>query len=114
MVGRQALALLVGVRILLSQIVRDKTPSHCFRKACAAIVARLSPHRDRVHKLTYDNGKELTEHEQITPRRWERGSTLPIRPVRTEIGSHYPLETIRSQSIDLTCKVNTPSKWSNR
>ncbi len=66
MVGRQALALLVGVRILLSQIVRDKTPRHCFRRVCAAIVAGLSAHRDRVH---YDNGKELTEHERIALRR---------------------------------------------
>ena len=69
MVGRQALALLVGVRILLSQIVRDKTPRHCFRRVCAAIVAVLSAHRDRVHTLTYDNGKELTEHERIALRR---------------------------------------------
>ena len=30
-----------------------------------AIVAGLTPHRDRVYTLTYDNGKELTEHEQI-------------------------------------------------
>ena len=57
MVGRQALALLVGVRILLSQIVRDKIPSHCFRRVCAAVVAGLSPHRDRVHTLTYDMGR---------------------------------------------------------
>ncbi|HCP32521.1 TPA: IS30 family transposase [Candidatus Acetothermia bacterium] len=31
----------------------------------AAIVAGLTPHKDRVHTLTYDNGKELAEHEQI-------------------------------------------------
>lgn len=31
----------------------------------AAIVAALAPHKDRVHTLTYDNGKELSEHEQI-------------------------------------------------
>jgi len=53
-----------------------------------------------VHALAYDDGKELTEHEQIAPRCWEWGSTLPIRPVRTEIRSHYPLETTKSQSID--------------
>lgn len=31
----------------------------------AAIVAGLTPHKDRVYTLTYDNGKELAEHEQI-------------------------------------------------
>ena len=39
------------------------------RKTAAAvrgvIVAGLTPHKDRVYTLTYDNGKELTEHEQI-------------------------------------------------
>ena len=63
-----------------------------------------------MHTLTYDNGKELTEHEQIAPRRWERRFTLPILPVRTEIRSYYPLETTKSQSIDLTREVSTPSK----
>ena len=31
----------------------------------AAIVAGLTLHKNRVHTLTYDNGKELAEHEQI-------------------------------------------------
>jgi len=30
-----------------------------------AIVAGLTLHKNRVHTLTYDNGKELAEHEQI-------------------------------------------------
>lgn len=46
MVGRQALALLVGVRILLSQIVRGKGPSALLPQSLYAIVAGLSPHRD--------------------------------------------------------------------
>ena len=29
------------------------------------IVAGFTPHKDQVHTLIYDNGKELTEHEQI-------------------------------------------------
>jgi len=31
----------------------------------AAIVTGLTPYKDQVHTLTYDNGKELAEHEQI-------------------------------------------------
>ncbi len=31
----------------------------------ATIVAGLTIHKERVHTLTYDNGKELAEHEQI-------------------------------------------------
>ena len=31
-----------------------------------AIVARLASHKGKVHTLTYDNGKEMAEHEQIT------------------------------------------------
>ena len=30
-----------------------------------AIVTGLTPYKDQVHTLTYDNGKELAEHEQI-------------------------------------------------
>lgn len=39
------------------------------RKTAAAvrgvIVSSLTPHKDRVYTLTYDNGKEFTEHEEI-------------------------------------------------
>jgi len=32
----------------------------------AAIVSGLAPHKGKLHTLTYDNGKEMAEHEQIT------------------------------------------------
>ena len=31
-----------------------------------AIVTNLAPHTGKVHTLTYDNGKEMAEHETIT------------------------------------------------
>ena len=31
----------------------------------AVIVAGLTPYKDQVHTMTYDNGKEISEHEKI-------------------------------------------------
>ena len=53
---------------------------------CEAIVAGLAPYKDRVHTLTYDNGREFSEHERMAAEldahiyfahpysSWERGA----------------------------------------
>jgi IS30 family transposase len=79
------------------------------RKTAAAvrrvIVAGLTPHRGRVYTLTYDNGKELTEHEQIAKElgtkiyfahpysSWERGLNENTRWTDSITDRERPLDS---------------------
>jgi IS30 family transposase len=46
-------------------IQKDWSSEQIWESLGRKIVTGLTPHKERVHTLTYDNGKELTEHEQI-------------------------------------------------
>ena len=44
----------------------DAVPRRTAAAVRGAIVSELASHKGKLHTLTYDNGKEMAEHEQIT------------------------------------------------
>ena len=101
--------------------VKRKT-ARAVRKAAVSL---LKPHRDKVHTLTSDNGKEFSEHEQIAKAldadfyfahpyaSWERGTNENTNGlIRQYFSKNRDFTTITQQEINHAMKRlnNRPRK----
>ena len=101
---------------LVERKARYTVLAHVTRKTAAevrqSIVDALTPHKDRVHTLTYDNGREFADHERIAHdleaqvyfahpySSWERGLNENTNGlIRQYFPKHRDLMTVTAAEI---------------
>lgn len=114
-----------GVLVTLSERVSKlnlitQVPSKHAEGVTEAIIAMLTPYKEELHTITFDNGKEFAYHEKIAEalsvdtyfahpyRSWERGLNENHNGlIRQYLPKGQPLDKVtKKQAVDIQTRLN--------